>query len=188
MPIKASGRPAKARMAATNTTGRQLGELPWRPEYRAAVVGPRGLPDADRAAGEVLAPLFEQAYQARIMTKFPGRRFTVTSGHACLHRLSAGRCGGYRCGCGCPALPGADHSLLWLLDGRPFAYVTQPYGFNHKALQEALAACERWGLEMLVDAASWHFPTATLLVEVRRSEDWESPTRALRPVAPGLDA
>jgi hypothetical protein len=86
------------------------------------------------------------------------------NGGQCIQRLTQGRCyGGYphkRCACRPPA---ADHITLWNKDGKPAIYVSQPYGLSYKDLQETLAFCEAYHLNVLVDTwPSWHFPGHTL--------------------------
>jgi len=64
--------------------------------------------------------------------------------------------------------PGDDHPSLWLRDGVPAAYVSQPYQVTDEAAMAAFAA--RYGLSFSVDAhGSWYVPGGTLLVIWRRA-------------------
>lgn len=67
-------------------------------------------------------------------------------------------------------LPGADHDGLWIRDGRPWAWTTQPYDLDHESLRGMLAFCDAHGLEMTVSGSSWHFLGRTVLVVIKRRE------------------
>jgi|CZCA01.1.fsa_nt_gi hypothetical protein len=64
-----------------------------------------------------------------------------------------------------------DHVSLWIKDGKPFSFVTQPYGLSLEDLKEIVAYCEEHNLDVFVDAGmSWHYPGSTVAVELTREE------------------
>jgi len=68
-------------------------------------------------------------------------------------------------------IPGCDHSSLWLKDGKPHTFVTQPYGVDNKTLQEWCRLCDEKGLKLHTDArGSWHNEGRTVLVEISVDE------------------
>lgn len=92
---------------------------------------------------------------------------TAADHHFCLTRLTAEGC--RRAGDTCHHLRGADHTSLWMKDGKPHIYVTQPYDLSLKRLDEMFRVCRRLGLTLRVDSAiAWHAPGA-VLVEVLRA-------------------
>jgi hypothetical protein len=107
---------------------------------------------------------------------------TPATGHACLGRLIGRKCDQYsyyraRREVPC-ALPGADHITLWLKDGIPEVYVTQPYYLHEDTMGAIAALCERWGLRCTVSTwPAWHFPSGVLSILVRRKPETPAPTR-----------
>ncbi len=90
------------------------------------------------------------------------------SGHACLRRLTD-EAGAERHAGPCVHLPGADHSSMWLKEGKAHIYVTQPYDLTQERLDEMFRVCRRLGLRLRVDSAvAWHNPMA-VLIEVLRA-------------------
>ena len=83
-----------------------------------------------------------------------------TTGARSVDRLPGKRSGELR-------VPGEDHSSLWLHEGKPAVYVTQPYGLSWDTLRAVVGFCEANGLRADVGAApAWHFPGAVLHVEI----------------------
>lgn len=109
----------------------------------------------------------EEAWAARYRLKKSG-------GHPCIARLLGKRCwyGGHGSYDSPPCSPpGADHASLWIRDGKPIAYVFQPYGLTNDTLHELLAFCDRWGLDVNIDTwPAGHFPGAVLWVELTRQD------------------
>ncbi len=68
-------------------------------------------------------------------------------------------------------LPGADHDGLWLRNGKPWAWTTQPYDLDQRSLRAMLDFCDAHDLEMTVSGGSWHFLGRTVLVVISRRED-----------------
>lgn len=64
-----------------------------------------------------------------------------------------------------------DHRSLWLKDGKPYSYVTQPYGLSLSDLKQIVSYCDEHGLDVFVDAGlSWHYPGTTVAVEFTRKQ------------------
>ena len=110
---------------------------------------------ADAVADEILQSWAKQ------------RELKRSNGHPCINRLLGRRCFGHG---GCLNFPGSDHASLWNKAGRPHTYVTQPYQLNLKELEAISTFCREYKLEVLISAQdSWHFPGATILLEVTRN-------------------
>jgi hypothetical protein len=62
--------------------------------------------------------------------------------------------------------PGDDHGTLYLKDGKPAFYLSEPYGLAYDKMQEVVAFCERWGLEASIDGlqSTW-FPGLTIAIK-----------------------
>ena len=62
--------------------------------------------------------------------------------------------------------PGDDHGGLYLKDGKPAFYLSEPYKLTYGKMKEIVAFCERWGLLASVDArqSSW-FPGETIAIK-----------------------
>ncbi|EEG78368.1 hypothetical protein [Dethiobacter alkaliphilus] len=61
--------------------------------------------------------------------------------------------------------PGADHKSIWNKDGKPYAYVMQPYSLGWTDLKALVDFCEQHGLDMSMDAqSSWDYPGRTMLI------------------------
>lgn len=64
-----------------------------------------------------------------------------------------------------------DHPSLWVRGGKPFSFVSQPYGLSLEDLKQIVAYCEEHNLNALVDAGmSWHCPGSTVAVELTRKD------------------
>lgn len=60
-----------------------------------------------------------------------------------------------------------DHVALWLRDGKPAVWTSQPYGpLDGIVLAEAAEACRELGLELTVSSGSWWYPGWTVLLMV----------------------
>ena len=71
---------------------------------------------------------------------------------------------------GPPALSAARSGPLVAVAAKrkPAVYTFEPYGMSLDTLRELVAFCDRWGLDLHIDAwpAGW-FPGATVWVELR---------------------
>lgn len=71
----------------------------------------------------------------------------------------------------CFWLPAAnDHVSLWLRNGKPHVYVSQPYGLTLSDMRALVQFCDAHGLDAAVSARSWRFPGSTLLIEITHEE------------------
>lgn len=134
--------------------------------YRRAVEALRlvaqeeGLDQAQRAVGEALSDLRKDAW-------VKGHSLKPTDGSVFWSELLGKR----------PSreeelsrLPGDDHVTLWLKDGKPDVYVSQPYALGLDTLREMAQMADKHGLDVHVDAkSSWWFPGYTLFIEWRRA-------------------
>lgn len=133
------------------------------PTYRAAIKAIRDLMEtegadkADRAFAEVMTEKKKEDFAKR-------HGVTRATGGICVRRLFGKRCTiGYPSdpfGTGHACLPpGSDHISLWNKDGKASLLVSQPYGLAYRTLKEIMAYCEKYGLEVRIDAnPCWHFP------------------------------
>ena len=65
-----------------------------------------------------------------------------------------------------------DHPSLWIKDGKPEVFISQPYQLSLEDMRELIATCDAFGLEAMVDTwPSWHFPTGVLTIKVRKKGD-----------------
>lgn len=96
-----------------------------------------------------------------------------SEGQVCVQRLLGNQCHRYshpyREGdCECDP-PGADHQTLWLKDGQPFVYLSQPYPLGLETLRKTVRFCDRFDLDMVISTwPSWHYPGNVLSVEFTR--------------------
>ena len=62
-----------------------------------------------------------------------------------------------------------DHKSLWNREGKPWAYVSQPYVLRTNDLREIVSRCDQGLNAYLCADASWHFPGKTLALILRRN-------------------
>lgn len=99
------------------------------------------------------------------------RNLKRSTGKICVQRLLGKRCMEYypHGDCRCH-IPRADHMSLWMRDGVPIAYVSQPYGLTTRSLTETLTFCEKYGLDVQIDASpAWHYPHVVLMVVITKA-------------------
>lgn len=135
------------------------------PGYQKAVAALRELPDTDQRARA-----YAQSVYAESLEAYTNKRgLKPTTGTRCVCRLISkdGRC---HCN-GSMIVPGRDHSSLWLKDGKPYVYITQPYHLDFKTLQELVSFCDDNGLTVSISPDyAWHFPGSILFVEIKKME------------------
>jgi len=102
----------------------------------------------------------------------------------CVHEITGRKCKHeYRgiCSCG-PSIdfctpPHGDHESMWLKDGKPHVFVSQPYGLSHNKLMDILQYCEMAGLELTITSyPAWYYPGHVLFLEFRAAGEkptWE---------------
>ncbi len=68
--------------------------------------------------------------------------------------------------------PHDDHGKLFLKDGKPAFYMSQPYGVTWTELQQIVRFCEKWGLQASIDAlqSNW-YPGRTVAVRYEKRCD-----------------
>lgn len=93
-----------------------------------------------------------------------------TSGTPCPLRLVRAHKPGFDCNHHFP--PGADHSRLWIKEGRAFSYTFEPYGMSKERMEALNCYCDEHGLDYRLTGRSWWNPGDTLLIEVRRKGAW----------------
>jgi hypothetical protein len=86
------------------------------------------------------------------------------------------------------ALPGGDHVLRWKKKGEPGfgAYTSEPYGLSLQDMRATVAVCEEYKLDCHISTGSRHFPSACLLIVLRRKEDLALEDIARRVAPPTL--
>jgi hypothetical protein len=88
----------------------------------------------------------------------------------CVCRLLGKRCSSFGMGT-CPnAVPEADHPSLWLRDGKPVAFVSQPYQIGD--VEKLGSFCRDRDLRCTITTwPAWHYPGNALFVEIRRAQE-----------------
>ena len=136
-----------------------------RVRYAPVITALRGVPHGDRvrvyasAADDAETHLNEAGYRR-------------SSGHPCIWRLLGQSC--------TPATqmdrpcapPATDHASLWLREGQPAFFLSEPYALHITVLVEIVAFAQKHGLDVAITAAmSPHFPGATVGVKYTRKGD-----------------
>lgn len=63
-----------------------------------------------------------------------------------------------------------DHSTLFLKDGKPYSFITQPYALNLPSMRQLANYCEENDLDVFVNSfQSWHFPGSSLMIEIKKN-------------------
>jgi hypothetical protein len=63
-------------------------------------------------------------------------------------------------------LPGDDHCTLWLRDGKPAVWVSQPYPLGSSTIAQMTYVAEQYGLAFEISTwPAWHNPASVLFVE-----------------------
>ena len=123
--------------------------------------------EAFRVSAEALSKLLDTLMEAL--------GYRRSNGQICAARLLGGRCTEYGRADGPKehphAPPGDDHPSLWLKDGKPHIYVSQPYGLEWDKLRALVMWCGRWGLRAAVHAESWHYPGRTVAVMITAARE-----------------
>lgn len=126
-----------------------------------------GADSVTRAFAEAVSDRWREAYATK-------HHLMPVTDHVCVSRLLGKGCPEERDRSGeficlSDTIPGRDHLSEWRAPDGSRRIVSQPYGMDYKSLKELVTFCERLGLEARLDAyPSWHFPGATLFMELRR--------------------
>jgi hypothetical protein len=142
------------------------------PEYEAAITALRKLITPDNHI-DMAQRAFAEAVCDETLKKWAALRgLKPAGGHPCVHRLLGKRCSGLGDEPCYP--PNSDHLSMWNRNGRPYCLVSQPYGLNHKQIQEIMHYCQTKGLTVDIDTwPAWHFPGVVLHVLIRRAHELE---------------
>lgn len=120
-----------------------------------------GLDSVIRAYAEATCERHQEQYIKKYGLK-------ASNSHACIGRLINKRCSTDGVPC---RLPGGDHVSLWLKDGKPEVYISQPYHLSLDNMRAIVEFCDRYRLTVDISTwPSWHFPGAVLTVEVKRAD------------------
>jgi hypothetical protein len=146
----------------------------------ADLVRREGFDDAGRAWAEVASPLVRRRFCDHWRVR-PAPNVTNCAG-----RLAGRRHKPPFYVCDHCSPPGTDHPWLFLRDGKPALFVSQPYTLSWDEMQRLVDWCRERGLRVDLSAdESWHFPGRTLAVRIARSEALRE-DRILAGAAPDL--
>ncbi len=128
----------------------------------AALIKETGVGAVERAYAEATCDRYVEFYVRRR----DGVRLKKTRGASCLHRLTRKRRG--------KVLRQSserwqDHPSLWIAKGSPFSFTAEPYQLGLDDLRSIVSTADEHGLDVLVTTDSMHFPSRTLLVELKTS-------------------
>lgn len=71
-------------------------------------------------------------------------------------------------------LPADDHCDLWLKDGKPYCYTSQPYHLYDRDMRDIIKMCDEYDLTVHVSALeSWHYPGGTMMMVWKTREQYE---------------
>lgn len=98
--------------------------------------------------------------------------YKASTSHICLRRIAGGRHLGGIDGCdGCVYRRYLDHARSWTKDGRIACITSEPYQVSDEDIAELRADAARFGFEFWISGSSWHYPGATVLIEIRPVDD-----------------
>jgi len=63
-------------------------------------------------------------------------------------------------------LPGCDHTMLWVKDGKPVLFTMQPYNMDADDYEALNRFCEKYGLTYRTESRSWHLPGVSTLIVI----------------------
>lgn len=87
-----------------------------------------------------------------------------SKGRICIHRLTGKKCTHNLVDC---IPPGSDHSHLWLKNGKPYMFTSQPYSLEHKELVMLIDYCNKNGLHLhITGMKQWHCPGKVFTVMI----------------------
>jgi len=67
--------------------------------------------------------------------------------------------------------PGDDHCSLWYKDGKPYCWVSQPYGLRPNDLLRMMAHANLYGLDFTIGSwPAWYYPGRVLFVVWKRKD------------------
>ncbi|MBI4377240.1 MAG: hypothetical protein HY549_12420 [Elusimicrobia bacterium] len=127
----------------------------------------RALRELLEAQGEdVVGCAYAEAVAQSRYDRFAVKGLKQSDGRLCVQRLWGKQCDLKDC-----VPPSGDHDSLWLRDGKPAVYLTQPYGLTWETMRRLMAFCERHGLKADIDTwPSFHFPGQVLSVQLSKKD------------------
>lgn len=89
--------------------------------------------------------------------------------HFCIRTLLEGPSpNDRRCDNGCILPPGNDHAEMWVKDEKQVIYTYHPYHMFGDTVRELGRFCDTHNLKCEITSDSWHFPSRSLLVMLRK--------------------
>jgi hypothetical protein len=68
--------------------------------------------------------------------------------------------------------PGGDHRTLWTKDGKPYCWVSQPYGLRFEDIQKMVLHATKYGLRFEVNSyPAWHYPGSVVFIIWRHKDE-----------------
>ena len=89
----------------------------------------------------------------------------------CIWRLMGKKCNYGKSHYCVPGGMGLDHCSLWLKNGRPEVFISQPYQLSMQELDGLSEFCKRHGLTYSVSMRSGHLPKPMITLEITRKQD-----------------
>ena len=123
----------------------------------------------DRSGWHACSAAYADALHERLEQQWARENnLKPAGGFTCVQRLLGKQCGISRQkSCDCQP-PGTDHPSLWLKDGKPYYYISQPYHFEMATLGELNVFCQQHGLEYRITTwPSFYYPSGTMFVLFR---------------------
>lgn len=127
-----------------------------------------GLDAAGRAYAEATSEQLKKDYAE-------SRGLKPTTGRVDLCRLIGRQVKGHpSLGAGWYSGRWIDHPSLWIKNGKPDVFISQPYHLSLEDMAQLISICNEFGLEATVSTwPGWHFPGAVLSVQVRKKAQQE---------------
>jgi hypothetical protein len=63
-------------------------------------------------------------------------------------------------------LPGCDHTMLWVKDGKPVLFTMQPYNMDAGDYEALNRFCEKYGLTYRTESRGWYYPGVSTLIVI----------------------
>jgi hypothetical protein len=128
----------------------------------AALIALIATPNAEMTAAAALSKLRDEAYKPTYRATTDSIRRLV--GKMRIQSPKAGEMGN--------TPPSDDHGRLFVKDGVPEFYLSQPYGLSHSQLVEILAWCDKFGLTVSISATASNWcPGSTIGLIYERKKD-----------------
>lgn len=101
-----------------------------------------------------------------------------TTKHVCLHRLSGKKHQNFlECDYHGQDM-GLDHQRMFIRDGKPAVFVSEPYQMTHEQTQALMDYAKKYDLYVSISPGSWHNEGQCLHIEIWRRNVYTSCLRA----------